>query len=102
MQLRMAHSLKLINCLLFTSGNFHLIFLVYGLPWVTDARESKTVDKGKLLYCHVSLPYKKKKKKVSFSLFIPLPCFKATSSFSQMTKKKKEQDQILQNVLKRS
>lgn len=83
---------------LFISGITHLVFLDHGSPWVTDTRESETVEKGELLYHPVSPPTKKK---ASFSLFIshPTPPLQATSSFSQTTKK--EQDKILQHSLKR-
>lgn len=44
---------------LFISGITHLVFLDHGSSWVTDTRESETVEKGELLYHPVSPPTKK-------------------------------------------
>lgn len=59
----------------FISGITHLVFLDHGSPWVTDTRESETVEKGELLYHPVSPPTKKKSLFL-YSFLTPLPLFK--------------------------
>lgn len=52
MLLRMVHNLKFMDCLFL--GFFHLIFSDHGSLKVTETAESKTTDKGGLLYSKVS------------------------------------------------